>query len=572
MSAITLIPIAIYLLFTLSVGIYFKDKAGQNTKEYFLAGGKLPWWLTGVSIVATTFAADTPLAITGMIAAKGISGNWMWWAVVGAHSMVFALFAKYWNRSGVVTDSELVSLRYTGKPAEYLRMFRASLSGIFINCIILGWVIRAMVKIVSQFIDWREIAPAVYTGFAFIWPASSTFGSPSEALTIVSLISLVVVYSSLAGLRGVIYTDFIQFALAFLGTTWLAFEVWGAVGGQAGLLLKMTEIYGESHAYLDLFPSTTEGWLTQMNVGAGVYAIYLMVQGFSRSDGDGGGYIMQRLNATKDDQGARWAALTFVTLHYLVRAWPWIVVGVCALVLIPVGQEETALGGAGAVVAADRELAFPVLMREFLSPFALGLLLTSFMAAFMSTIDTHINWGASYVVNDWLPHLNIELDAKNRVIASRISVVAFGCIAIMVSFQIDTIEQAWKWVAAIGAALGLPNLLRWLWWRVTAIAEILAILFGLLASIAVFSIGLAYEIGLIYIMASSLLGLLFGIQFGPKAKPEEVQEFYDKVQPKGIWPEKKELPFKEFAVWVCMICSTLLGLSIGLEILFGTGF
>lgn len=560
------LPILIYFVFTLSVGLLMKEKASKSAEDFFLAGGQLPWWLTGISIVATTFAADTPLAITGIIAGKGLSGNWLWMSVVGAHAAVIAIFARYWNRANTLTDSELITLRYSGKPARVLRLLRAGIGGILINCIIMGWVIKAMVKISSEFFDWKSLAPWLYKLVGYIWPSS--FGSPSEGITILMLILLVVVYSSMGGIRGVIYTDMLQFALAFGGSLLLAFNLWEEVGGRAGLTASLTRIYGPDHSYLSLFPSSSS-WVSQIELGAGWVAIYLFVQGFSRPDVDGGGFMMQRLNATKGDEGARKAAAIFVLFHYLVRIWPWLMVGVSALVLIPLGQEATVFEGTAAHLADDREAAYPFLMKQFLSPWTLGLLLTSFLAAFMSTMDTHLNWGASYIVNDWLPKIRDDLSMADKVRAARLSVAGFGLLAIVVSFQIDTIEKAWQLLAAIGASLGLPTMLRWVWWRVSAWSEILAVLFGLSAAGLVLVTGQAYELSLMCIMAGSAVGVLVGAYLCPPTDPEVIDAFYQKVQPKGVWPQGTSFPWQELFLWTGSVLLVLLGLLLGVEFLFG---
>jgi SSS family solute:Na+ symporter len=560
------LPILIYFAFTLSVGLMLKEKASESTNDFFLGGGDMPWFLTGLSIVATTFAADTPLAITGIIAGKGLSGNWIWLSVVVAHAAVIAFFSCYWNRAKTITDSELITLRYSGKPAGFLRLLRAGLGGILINCIIMGWVIRAMVKISSEFFDWQKMAPWLYDLVSVFWP--STFGSPSEGVTILVLILLVVVYSTMGGIRGVIYTDMLQFALAFGGSTMLAWSLWDEVGGRSGIQTSLAELYGPNHTYLNLFPNGAT-WLSELDIGFGVFGIYLFVQSFSRPDVDGGGYMMQRLNATKGDDGARKAAATFVLFHYLIRLWPWLIVGVAALILIPLGHEHSVFSGEAVHIASDREAAYPFLMKHFLSPWAMGFLLTSFLAAFMSTMDTHLNWGASYIVNDWIPRLVGELEIKKQVLAARCSVAGFGVLGILVSFQIDTIEKAWQVLAAIGAALGLPTLLRWLWWRVTAWSELLSVLFGLTTYGIVLLTDQPYEWGIILITGGSAVGVLIGAYLLPPTDPNVIQSFYDKVQPKGVWPQGSRFPGIELVIIVVVSAIVVGGLQLGVTLLFG---
>lgn len=560
------LPILIYFAFTLGVGIFMKEKASESAEDFFLGGGELPWWLTGLSIVATTFACDTPLAITGIIAGKGLSGNWIWMSAIGAHAAMITLFAAYWNRANTLTDSELITMRYSGKPARFLRLLRAGLGGILMNCIIMGWVISAMVKISAEFFDWQQIAPWLYNLVSLIWP--STFGSPSDGVTILLLILMVVVYSTMGGIRGVIYTDMLQFALAFGGSILLAVNLWDAVGGRSGIQTSMTNLYGADHSYLSLFPRDG-GWASQLEIGAGIFGLYLFVQSFARPDVDGGGYIMQRLNATKGDDGAKKAAATFVLFHYLVRAWPWLVVGVAALILIPLGQEATVFDGAASHIGQDREAAYPFLMKQFLSPWSMGILLTSFLAAFMSTMDTHLNWGASYIVNDWLPKFAGELELKQQVLAARCSVAGFGILAILVSFQIDTIEKAWQVITAIGASLGLPTMLRWVWWRISAWSELLSVAFGLTTYGIVLATGKPYEWGLIMITAASAVGVLVGSYLMPPTDEETLETFYAKVHPKGIWPQGNRFPGQELLLMAGATAFVVAVLGLGVKLVFG---
>lgn len=565
----TLIPILIYFAFLFAVGFSMRKVASKGSKEFFLAGRDLPWWLAGTSIVATTFAADTPLVITGIIANKGLSGNWFWFSAIFAHALVVVVFAKNWSRAGTVTDSELISMRYSGKAVKHLRLFRAFLAGVVINCITMGWVIRAMAKICSQFIDWQTIAPGFYRFIDSLWPKVGVLGNTSDAITIIGLIAIVVAYSSMGGLKAVILTDFIQFAIAVLATGFLSYEIWQAVGGQAGLNEKLTGFYGANHDYTNLFPSSETSWLKKLNMGLGVFMVYLFAQSCAQPEADGSGFLMQRINSTKSDKDAAKASLLFVILHYLVRIWPWIVVGVGALVLIPIGNEGVIFGESALAVGEDRELAFPFLMKQYLSPLMLGLLLTSFLAAFMSTMDTHINWGASYVVNDWLPLFKSDLSQRQKTMLSRLSVVGFGLLAILVSFQINSIEKAWQWVAAVAASIGVPNILRWLWWRVSAVGEISAMIVGFLSAVLLINLEVAYEFRLIVVILCSFIGLLIGIFFGPTTDKEIIDSFYDKVQPFGIWPERQFFPTQEIIKVIAIISGVIFGLWFIKSIIFG---
>ncbi|MEX0321006.1 MAG: sodium:solute symporter family protein [Puniceicoccaceae bacterium] len=564
-----LIPVLLYFSLTFGVALYFSKTAGRSKEDFFLGGRSLPWWVAGISIVATTFAADTPLAITGMIAAKGLSGNWFWMSVMGTHTAIAIFFARYWSRLGTVTDSQLIALRYSGKSAGFLRLFRAGLSGLLMNCIIMGWVIRAMVKVIGQLFDWQEIAPGLFGFFESFWPTSSALGTPGEGITVLVLILLVAIYSSMGGLKGVIITDLFQFILAVGGSIWLAMNVWDAAGGQAGILEGLSNLYGEDHQYLNLFPSADSPWLQNLEMGLGFFGLYLIAQGIARPEVDGGTYFMQRLNSCRSEKDARRAGLVFVFFQYLVRAWPWMVVGIGALVLIPLGNEAAVFNGEAAAIGGDRELAYPFLIKQLLSPWVIGFLTASFLAAFMSTMDTHLNWGSSYIVNDWLPSIGVKMSPKAQGFAGRLAVLGFALVAILVSFQINTVEQGWRWMAAITASLAVPSLLRWFWWRVSAFSEITAIGSGLVTAIIVHNSTIAYEFGLIYIIAVSTIGMLLGMFFGPKTDPEVINAFYEKVQPKGAWPKERRFPGREIATVLAVVAGVILMLRLCIRLIFG---
>ncbi len=543
MERLTLHPIdwvvvGVYLTMAAGVGLFVRKAASEDRESYFLAGRSLPWWWAGLSIAATTFAADTPLAVTGIVARRGLSGNWMWLSWIGVHAAVVVYFAARWSRSGVITDAELVALRYSGRSARVLRSARSVLFGLIYNAIILGWVLRAMVKIVTPFFHWDVWTPALVAAFAAVWPDGAGLGTPSEGLTILALLAIVGFYSSLGGIRGVVFTDLIQLGVAMFGSIWLAVAAWTRAGGRAAIAGKLEQLYGAHHDILAFVPSTDVSWVDGLGLGAFLFGVYLFVQSYTNVPADGGGYMMQRLNATKTEDDARYASITFVVVHYLVRAVPWFVVAVCALVLIPIGGEATALDGAAAAVGQDRELAYPVLMVALLPPFALGLMVTSLLAAFMSTVDTHINWGASYVVNDVLCVARPDVSDRVQLLVARSAVVVFAILAAVVSLHIDTIEEAWQWVAALGAALGIPTALRWVWWRVTALSELLAMTIGLTVSVALFTTDLAFEARLIAISASSVVGLVIGLVLRPARWDGHLRAFVERVKPLGFWPDR----------------------------------
>jgi len=537
LAALDWAVIALYLTFALCVGFVVRERASQGRESYFLASRTLPWWWAGTSIAATTFAADTPLAITGIVAGRGLSGNWLWLAWIGVHAAVIVYFAARWRRSRTLTDAELIQLRYSGRTADGLRVFRALLYAIVYNAIVLGWVLRAMGKIAHPIFRWNEWFPGFTSALGRVWPASSALGTPAEGLTILVLVGVVALYSSLGGIRGVIFTDLVQLSMALLGSIWLATAAWQAVGGQAGLLAGLDGLYGEGHRMLELFPSFTDGWIAALRFGPFMIGTYLIVQSYANIPADGGGYLMQRLATCRDEREARKAATWFTILHYLIRVWPWFIVAAAALVLIPVGHETTAMGGAGALAAGDREMAYTVLLFALLPAGVLGLTVASLLAAFMSTVDTHFNWGASYVVNDLYLRWKPQASDEQQVRVARLTVVAFAVLSVLVALHIDTIEQAWKWVAFLGAALGVPTALRWVWWRVTATSELAAVGSGL-ATAAVVSVVTpwSYETMLVMTSAASVVGMLVGMWLGPATTPEQLQAFQERVRPRGLWP------------------------------------
>ena len=526
-----------YFIFVLLIGFLFRKISGKNKEEYFLGGRNIPWWLAGISIVATTYAADTPLAICGIIASKGLSGNWLWLPWMGIHAAVIIFFAAAWRKTGVLTDAQFISIRYSGNRKEALRLLRAALSGIVLNCIILAWVFKAMIKISNVFFHWEKWLPDLFDLLSRVWPPNGKFGSPNEAITLVFILLIIAIYSSMGGIRGVIFTDFVQFILSFGGGVWLAVNAWNHVGGQQGLSQGLEKLYGNGHQFLELFPTQTS-WISTLEIGSLFFVVYLLVQSISAIDSDGGGYIMQRLATTRDAIGAKKASVLFLYFHYLIRIWPWFIVGLAALIILPLGQDIYTIENTDFVLK-DRESAYPTLMTLLLPPGVLGLVLASLLAAFMSTVDTHINWGASYIINDWLLKIFPKVSDKVQIRVARIALVLFLSISLLISFFIGTIETGWKALATIGAAFGIPTLLRWFWWRLNVDAELLAIAAGLSAgAFLAFFTDITYEFRLILTLLFSLLGVLAGVIWGRPTGTATLENFISSVQPIGFWPDR----------------------------------
>ncbi len=367
--------IAAYFLFNLAIGFYYKARAGKNIGEFFLSGRNVPWWLAGTSMVATTFAADTPLVVTGLVARNGIAGNWLWWNFVASGMLTVFLFARLWRRSGVMTDVEFAEIRYSGKPAAFLRGFRALYLGVPINCIILGWVNLAMVKILTL-----------------------TLGiTKSQALWIVlGMIGLTSFISALAGLWGVLVTDLFQFVLKMTMVIILAVAAVHAVGGIGQMKLQLTQIQ-RAGSVLSFVPDLNSAWMPMIT-----FLVYISVNWWAvwypGAEPGGGGFVAQRMFCAKDERHSLLATLWFNIAHYALRPWPWILVGLASIILYPNLQ--------------DKESGYVLVMVNYLPPALRGLMLAGFAAAFMSTIGTNLNWGASYLVNDFYRRF-VNKDAAN---------------------------------------------------------------------------------------------------------------------------------------------------------------
>ena len=501
LSPIDGVIIISYILFALGLGIYYSKRAGKNINEFFVSGRNLPWWLAGTSMVATTFAADTPLAVTGLVVKDGIAGNWLWWNMVLSGMLTTFLFSRLWRRAEIITDVELTELRYAGKSASLLRGFRALYIGLPINCITMGWVILAMQKIIV---------------LTFNLPDTGT----SKVLVVLACMLIAGIYCALSGFWGVVITDLVQFGMAMIGSIVLAVIAVTKIGGIGVLKTKLTEMHGASHSILNFFPDFGAGEMAILTFG-----VYLGVQWWAANGADGGGYIAQRMFAAKDERNTLLATLWFNIAHYTLRPWPWILVALVSMVVYP--------------NLSDPEAGYPKLMLEYLPPGLLGLMLTAFLAAFMSTIDTHLNWGASYLVNDFYKRFfKPEADDRHYVVASRISVVLIMLVAGVTSLFMDSIAGAWKFLIALNAGIGLVQILRWYWWRINAWSEIAAMVTSAVVSTIVFTLpqtkdNFAYQM-LIIVPISTLTWLVTTLVTSPVSE-ERLIAFYQRIRPNGGW-------------------------------------
>ena len=442
--------IAAYFLFNLGIGIYYARRASGSTSEFFLSGRNVPWWLAGTSMVATTFAADTPLAVTGFVAKNGIAGNWLWWNFVMSGMLTVFLYARLWRRAGVMTDIEFAELRYSGKPAAFLRGFRALYLGLPINCIILGWVNLAMVKIL-------EITLGV---------------SKSGAIMIViGMLIFTAFYTAISGLWGVLVTDLFQFALKMGMVIVLAVLAVNAVGGIDAMKAQIIAMDGGSGSRLAFFPEFDSAWMPAITL-----FVYLGVIWWSTwypgAEPGGGGYVAQRIFSAKNERHGLLATLWFNVAHYALRPWPWILTALASLILYPNLADKEA----GYIQTLMDPNVFPTYLR--------GFMLAAFAAAYMSTIGTQLNWGASYVINDFYRRfIKREASEKHYVIASQLVTVFLMFVSLAVTFQMDSIGGAWKLLLVTGAGTGTVLLLRWFWWRVNAWSEVSAMITAAVVSI-----------------------------------------------------------------------------------------
>lgn len=447
-----------YLAFSFGLALYFWRRAGRDTDEFFLSGRNLPWWLAGTSMVATTFAADTPLAVAELVAEEGIAGNWLWWyAALGAMGTVF-FFARLWRRSGVLTDVEFVELRYDGRAAAALRGIKAVYFGLFMNGVIIGWVTLAMETVV------RVLFPDLTLfGRTSLSVLGLELGAPMAVVGL--LVLLIAAYALVSGLWGIAVTDAFQFVMAMAGSVALALFALDlpAVGGIAGLVEQL--------------PASTFRFLPEVGVGsmaesagvltlsAAAFAAYVGVQWWASwypgQEPGGGGYVAQRMLSARSERDSLLATLWFAVAHYCLRPWPWIVVALVALVLYP-GLEDPREG-------------YVLVMRETLPPGLLGLLFAAFLAAFMSTISTQLNWGTSYLVNDLYRRFLVRGRSERHYVAtSRWTTFGLAVSGFVVATGLDSISGAWGLVLSASAGLGLVLILRWYWWRVNAWSELAA--------------------------------------------------------------------------------------------------
>lgn len=596
MSHLQLLDVVIIVSFFLvSFGItaYYSKKAGKDTETFFLSGRNMPWYIAGTAMVATTFAADTPLAITELVAKNGIAGNWLWWNLAIGGMLTVFFFAKLWRRAGIMTDVEFVELRYSGKEAAVLRGFRAIYLGLFMNAIVMGWVHKAMEKIFR--VTMPEFDPI---------------------LLVVIAATIITIYASASGLLGTARTDSFQFIFAMLGCVILAVIVvqLPEVGGAFNIKNKL------SPEVLSFFPKigsiSASGFASgALTLSVGAFFAHIGLQWWSSwypgSDPGGGGYVAQRMMSAKDEKHSLFATLWFTIAHYTLRPWPWILVALAALIILPRAESPEILQAENPVLyeqavqafnnrdllksndaayqteefrnfyekyenTVDPGVMYPKLMVRYLPTGLLGLLIAVFLAAYMSTIASQINWGTSYLINDFYRRfINKTADEGHYVLVSRACIGLVVVVSLLVAnYFLTTISGAWEFIINASAGMGLVLILRWFWWRINAWSEISAMITPLII----------YPIALFYGLKSPIT--LYPVVFGTTAvwllvtfitKPvteDRLLKFYERVHPGGLgWKAiaaklphvKSDTGFgRLFVNWIC-------GVVLVYSVLFGIG-
>jgi SSS family solute:Na+ symporter len=577
LSLLDWIVIIVFISAIVGIGVSYRKKSAKGLVNFFLGGRNLPWYLAGLSMVATTFAADTPLAVTELVGNSGISGNWLWWNLLAGGMLTTFFFANLWRRANIVTEVEFIELRYSGKPAAFLRGFKALYLGLFMNALIIGWVNLAMMTILQGFFDISPEMALFYTAL---------------------LMALVAVYASLSGLLGVVVTDAIQFVIAMTGSILLAFLVINSedVGGIVNLKASLPE---GSLNFLPEIGKESMGETLAIS-GASFLAFFGFVwwaSWYPGAEPGGGGYIAQRMMSTKNEKHAVGATLFFQVAHYCLRPWPWILVGLAAITIysvpnsfkseearvqaqtlvennvdfnlltVPYLEYQEALNADENLVALERELVdvryfveeelpenerlqdaltyakdkrfgYVFAMKDYLPVGLIGLLLAAFLAAYMSTISTQLNWGASYLVNDGFKRfMQPDASEKRLVAASRAATILLMFIGLGVTLVFESISGVWQFIMECGAGLGLVLILRWYWWRINAWTEIVATIAPFIGyAIAHVGLEITFPYSFFITVGFTTISWMLTVLVTKPEPHSTLQAFYARIQPDGWWP------------------------------------
>ena len=536
LSYIDWIVIAVYIAITFVLGLWYTKRAGQSLEDYFVAGRSLSWWVAGTSIAATWFATDAPLAAASLVRQHGIFGNWLWWYETGGLMFLVFFVAKFWRRANLLTDAELIEVRYSGRSAAILRFVSALYQGVLRNLVTMGWVMLAMVKFGEVLLGWDPMFTLVVCG------------------------TLAIIYTVASGLWGVVITDLFQFVTGLIGSVILATIVVVKLGGPAEMVHAIQQLNDAPVGALDLVPNPNHTTPIE-------FVSYLCLFFVLWSRAGQSGYPAQRLFSTKNDKHAMYATFWWAFLGIIVITWPWVIVGLGSLVLLPISEATPAL-------AADPELAYPMMLSMLMPVGLKGLLVASFLAAFMSTMDTRLCWGGSYLVNDIYKRFLVkDKSEQHYLMASRISIILLAIGTIITAFNMTSIEGAWIYIVNLTAGLAVVWGMRWYWWRVNAWSEISAMIASVVLANGGFVLKFFNRLGILpeawfetlytiytkeynFIRATFILFactfIWVIVAFMTKPVDEEVLEaFYVKVRPGGWWgkiaekhPEvKTDLPF-----------------------------
>ncbi len=524
LSSIDLLILGGYFLLIIGTGLYFSRRAQRSMVDYFLSHRSMPWWLAGTAMVATTFSADTPLAVTEMVAKHGVAGNWLWWSLLASGMLTVFFFAKLWRRSEVVTDVELAELRYSGKPAAFLRGFRAAYLGLVVNIVIMGWVNLGMSKVIS-----------------------GTLGISKWTALLVCL-AITFMYTVISGYWGVATTDGVQYLFEMGGAILLAVLAVGAVGGIDGMLDGLAAIkpagaapgvtFGSAADAISFWPSGSGGWTVPAITLAALLGFNWWASWYPGAEPGGGGYVAQNMLACRTERDSRLAVLLFNIAHYAIRSWPWVVTALCSLVLYN-GTLKNAAG------IEDPGLNYVRTMVDLLPAGLRGFMLASFAAAYMSTQATQMNWGSSYLINDlYRRFIRKNRSERHYVVASRIATALTLILSLVATVFMDQVSRAWEFLLMLGAGTGLVYILRWYWWRINAWSEVAAMASALTVSMALRAMGSHYPVFdtsrpegfAAVLMATTVIttAIWLSVTFLTRPEPEETLKlFYLKVRPGG---------------------------------------
>ncbi|UCH66167.1 MAG: Na+:solute symporter [Ignavibacterium sp.] len=533
-----------YFFISFGIAAFYSRRAGKSTDEFFLSGRKLPWYLAGISMVATTFAADTPLAVTELVAQNGIAGNWIWWNFAFGGLLTVFFFARLWRRAGIMTEAEFAEIRYSGKASRFLRGFRAVYLGLIMNVVIIGWVNKALATILVGLFGIGEEEVYFYV-----------FGC----------MLLVAFYSALSGLWGVVVTDAFQFVIAMTGSIILAIVVVNSsgIGGINGMQEKLPDFV------FNFFPAVSDvssfGGAFALSVTAFLAYIGIIwwASWYPGAEPGGGGYVAQRMMSAKDEKNSLFATLFFQIAHYALRPWPWILVGICTLIIYP------------ELTTTEKRMGYIFAMRDFLPIGLKGLLVAAFFAAYMSTITTQLNWGTSFLINDLYRRFMLtDKSEKHYVFSSRVTTILLMIVSLIVTLFITRISGAWEFIMECGAGVGLVLILRWFWWRINAWSEISAMVMPFAVYPILLTLDVSFPYTLFVIVPCTTIVWIVVTFITKPTDEEKLKSFYRKIHPGGkLWEHiSSKIPdVKGDGNFGRMLINWIFGVILIYSLLFGIG-